>query len=855
MRARPTLPLLVPSPWVLLALVALAGCSSKEGSDTGLGPEPTVSITPATVSMIVGDTASVSATVSGSSASVTFTSSDASVVTVDAAGKLAAVGAGAATIRATAGSASATAGVTVDAATPTLDIVSITQDGQPVDSSSVSGIIDVAVEYDGFPNTANGVIEVLIGDVVVGSGAFPAAAAAQAALGGDGPLAVVTLGGTRHIQAVTNAVRVLSADDIEAQVPNGLEELTARIPDVVTSNVRQVTLNNAALVAIRGVSFDRTATDAGGTRWGAGDAKARFQYVPRDGRQLTAMDIITEGIGEQEFPAFVTPGVRVGETNAYDVTLSQSLTAGLETSLAFTYAYVRYSDDSEDTVRVMGDALDPSLASPNFYLDQVAGTPNTDGFTLSQPWFGADIDETAALGRLGVRLSGETPSYVDHGVGGLTAGLHYKRANSTDFTPYTNSTGLEETLGLNNVFSITWSDAIGNTRDELVLDAVGQPIRWGLDLTSPTLVRVTGAGYLGHRNDDPSGLYFGWTASDTGSGLSGAYEGRVLRYAPGLPVSGECVYGEGEACDFKNLDLTERKWDVLSLNADIGYSRGEVREWDVAGNYSQWLRTRWTRGGELPQITNFVAPSSVTGGDSAYVSADLSDDLEVKRALVSLRFDNWGYRIGKDISLSESHDTTFVTNASINEWRYIYSSMETTDAGGVPTGTVYPLTALDLHVKDASHQIASQTQSVAGNVAGQSLVSRYGGIADRLYVSGPSTIEYNEDGSVTPNSVGTFHVEAWAQNYNTYTLNVRFAFAGESWMGDNVLYVLDGDLDPTLQDNGGWYSIHYQAIVDLANYLKTLPLKTITGYAAIGADPQGNALMSNVAPLLIKENH
>jgi len=764
------------------------------------------------------------------------------------------VGAGTATIRATAGSASATAGVTVDAATPTLDIVSITQDGQPVDSSSVSGIIDVAVEYDGFPNTASGVIEVLIGDVVVGSAAFPAAATAQAALGGDGPLAVVTLGGTRHISAATNAVTVVSADEIEARVPNGLEEVIARIPDVVASNARQVTLNNPALVAVRGLSFDRTATDPGGTLWGAGDTKARFLYVPRDGRQLSTMDIITAGTGEQEFPAFVTPGVRVGETNAYDVTLSQSLTAGLETSLAFTYAHVRYSDDSEDTVRVMGDALDPSLPSPNFYLDQVAGTPNTDGFTLSQPWFGADIDETAALGRLGVRLSGETPSYFDHGVGGLAAGLHYKRANSTDFTPYTNSTDLEEALGLDNQFSITWSDAIGNTRTEAVLDAFGQPVRWGLDLTSPTLARVAGAEYLGYRNDNPSGLYFGWTASDTGSGLSGAYQGRILRYAPGLPVSGECVYGEGDACDFKDLDLTERKWNVLSLNTDIGYYRGAVREWDVAGNYSKWLWTRWTRGGDLPQITNFVAPSSVTGGDSAYVSADLSDDLAVERALVSLRFGTWG-RIGLDIPLSGRYDSTFVTNASINEGLYTYASVETADAGGVPTGNVYGLSAIDLHVKDLSHQIATLTQSVEGNVAGQSLVSRYGRIADLLHIGGPSTIEYNEDGSPNPNSVGTFNVEAWAQNYEAYTLNVRLALKGESWVGDQVLYVLDGDLDRTDHDNGGWYSFDYQKTIDFADLRKTLLLKKITGYAAIGYGPQGNALVSNVMPLQIKENH
>src|SRR5688572_3168310 len=77
----------------------LAGC----GDDVVVEPDPSISLTPPSASLQVGQTAQFSASVSGlANKTVNWTSSDAAKATVDATGKVTAVAAGSASIIATA---------------------------------------------------------------------------------------------------------------------------------------------------------------------------------------------------------------------------------------------------------------------------------------------------------------------------------------------------------------------------------------------------------------------------------------------------------------------------------------------------------------------------------------------------------------------------------------------------------------------------------------------------------------------------------------------------------------------------------------------------------------------------------
>ena len=85
------------------------------GGDGGTDPvDPSVSLSPTTASLYVGDQVSLTATVTGTSGSASFSSSAPGVATVDASGMVTGVSPGNATITASAGGAAATALITVD---------------------------------------------------------------------------------------------------------------------------------------------------------------------------------------------------------------------------------------------------------------------------------------------------------------------------------------------------------------------------------------------------------------------------------------------------------------------------------------------------------------------------------------------------------------------------------------------------------------------------------------------------------------------------------------------------------------------------------------------------------------------
>lgn len=107
---------------LLTGILVLSGCGSDKGTT---GPAVTIGLSPTSVDLFVGETATLTATVTGTSQSAQFTSSATNVATVSSTGLVTAVGIGTATITATVGGETAQAQVTVNESSIALDATDV----------------------------------------------------------------------------------------------------------------------------------------------------------------------------------------------------------------------------------------------------------------------------------------------------------------------------------------------------------------------------------------------------------------------------------------------------------------------------------------------------------------------------------------------------------------------------------------------------------------------------------------------------------------------------------------------------------------------------------------------------------
>lgn len=105
--------------------------NSQTVKDNSTTVATTITLSPTSLNMKVGESSKITATVNTSGTTVSWITSDESVATVDANGNVTAVKAGTATITATAGSATATCAVTVTAAEQAVTVKSVSISGNP----------------------------------------------------------------------------------------------------------------------------------------------------------------------------------------------------------------------------------------------------------------------------------------------------------------------------------------------------------------------------------------------------------------------------------------------------------------------------------------------------------------------------------------------------------------------------------------------------------------------------------------------------------------------------------------------------------------------------------------------------
>lgn len=271
-------------------LLGLAACDDK--TEVVIPPPPvtpiTVSVTPQSLDMQVGQTATFVAQVSGgaegTARTVNWTSSNSDVASVNASGMVTAVAPGIATITATStvdASAAAAASVRVEEdpsnAPISISIQSVTTGATnvPVNTQNVFGQIDVTLNVDA-PVGANFTVETLIDGIVVCSQSVTAGAADVAASAEE----------EQAQQEIICSIptQAFDAETGETTWQNGPHALTARViranGEVVATPSTQLIFNNISFVNVSWQSSETPATNTvpsptslatAGSLWHSGD--------------------------------------------------------------------------------------------------------------------------------------------------------------------------------------------------------------------------------------------------------------------------------------------------------------------------------------------------------------------------------------------------------------------------------------------------------------------------------------------------------------------------------------------------------------------------------------------------------
>jgi hypothetical protein len=142
---------------------------------------------------------------------------------------------------------------------------------------------------------------------------------------------------------------------------------------------------------------------------------------------------------------------------------------------------------------------------------------------------------------------------------------------------------------------------------------------------------------------------------------------------------------------------------------------------DVAGNTCAVGSRVALYDTTAPAVGGIVAPSTISGGQSATFSATATDNLDLGTALPS---ESYGAVIPKlafpAVTIGTFGPDVFTTSATVSftDPSFVRSIETTNPATGAPSGAVQPATAVNLDVKDVAGNFAPTTsQNISVNVA------------------------------------------------------------------------------------------------------------------------------------------
>jgi hypothetical protein len=705
----------------VLAAAALAGTFSA--CDRGIaGPEPTLTVEPASLDLEVGASATLHATVTGlMDTRVTWASGDAAIASVEQNGAVTgrAPGVTNITVRAVADPrVEALASVIVRPAEDTIGgaVVTIAQmlavraDGTtvPLATDDIRGEVRLVL------NVRQGRadrLEVLVGDRVVDhctehyepAGA-PATALTSASCTFDS--GEFRIEGDIGIPVYANAEY-----RITARLMRGDETLDAtRSGALQFRNVDRLQLTIAAA---------DTAVSAAGDVWYGGDIVVRATPISYSGIPLDAVAIVLFD-GQQELgrralasPPFratfstADPPAHGGPGGVADVE-SRNLYA------AATSATAAGAGPTATTVRpgepFRLDNRPPEAGTFVLAAQDLSSFPGRQ-LCCAESWVGAQY--SFADGKSGQR---------DSGVGLPAAGavrFHVGAADLTDAqlmalpdvhtgealaetaanTAYRAIAVVRDRLG--NATTVRLEPNARNPRT-VEIGGVSHAV-FGVDTTPPTAAFIeTSAPNMAINPDGPFQV---WGTDPAGAGAtpSGVVEvlSRLDRWAPGLTPEQRCV-----TPGIWNAGTSSCRFGLqgsIEVPDAHGYYTFEAFAVDYAGNVSGTIGRVAMRNETAPHAAEIALPGTLTGGVNTTWTSTVSDVLNLWRARFQLGFGAGGSLPFTDwIFINDRFPSTLVTTHPASATFPFVSALELTRTSHAPVGTAHAAREIQLRVQDAA---------------------------------------------------------------------------------------------------------------------------------------------------------
>lgn len=659
-----------PGAVLLAALLTLAACGGPTAPPPPPPPPPaSVTVTPATLNLVVGETGQLTATVSNATGGVNWTTNAAQVATVSQTGLVSAVGAGNATITASLvsqPSVQATAAVTVTNPPVSVEVLGITQNGQPVVLTDVRKTIRFAVNLT-VPAGFNGVLRVRLGDVVAGQvnivNGVPAAPPGSLGAAGTAPDAALRT--AVDVAAPTHAIDVIDQSAIP-RIPNGnyatVLELIQQGQTLTSANGPNITLNNRSAVAVlKGEYQGPTAVNPANNRtYGTGldlvittAAFDRATFQRLDEALIERIEVLNGPASSAVYGADAVAGV-VNWIAKRDVAPAQGglldigegrfhLTkATITTSLGTFQADILNHDPAfQDEL----PGLEWNLDVRKPFAPPLSATfePGSATAWINQTQLLAD-----RLGEFGFTWTGSTPLVTDEGVGGVNCDIRFG-TGATAFFPNPVTTGGDigsETAQPSWVFRVQCWDALDNLNIIPVTNGVTTAFQQvGTDFKAPlvTFQNSRGAeqGIGEFAVNPPAGRAFLWSATDVGgAGLPGVdpYRIKLLRNFENATPADQCAVGNWMDPMCRGVTYGLDRYEPQGLGA------GEYDFWvaatDRARNWSAYVYRPFVEDREPPIVSNPVAPATLAAGGTVTFGWDLVDNFKLTGSAFGIRYNN-----------------------------------------------------------------------------------------------------------------------------------------------------------------------------------------------------------------------
>ncbi len=747
-----------------LAAAALFGAAC--GDDGTTPPVVSISVSPTTLSLEVGETAPLTATVTGANgASVNWTSSNVAVASVDQSGTVTGEAAGPVTITASVAGqtgVNATVAVTVTEPPLSVELLGFEKDGQAVAADALSGLVDAKVRFEA-PVGTTGRIEIVAGTTVLGSvdvgGAAvveaPSEGPARSAEGGGAP-AISRSGAVEHGQRpfaagarieevvdVPISVSVFDEESLTAAVPNDSDtQLLSRFIPTLGSPVNGSTVTirgvNSSVLVLDGMRGTDRSLTLGGTNWYNGDFTARARLMDY-GSAPGLVDIeqieVLRGPQATLFGRNATNGV-AQILLPRNEPFANGGVGDVEGPLRFgATADIRRADGTRETVQIAnnltenGVSVFPDLQTET-YLDNVAPLVEPSLSFQAPIWLQADLQAQFSLDP-GLRWAADEngPATVfDGGVGGVTGTFSGGVTTDYELGQYFDGTALGERFP-DLYVKADFTDALDNTAPYPFLDEQGTPVLAGRDVTPPAApVFRVGAQYTLNETFNVADVNFAWDIEDlpgAGGVISGPGGTRVAvgwerdgesGCLLGAPIDGGCseVALDPGANDGWGLDLTGR--GSFEINLDF-------RVTDRGLNFGPYYRIQLGEDRVLPTLTGDASLPTDLSGTVDVTFPVLEDDLELRLAQMYKEFFAPGLLplslLAEGVDIGVPFDGVWQTTAQPTLSVSWYRGIETTESGfpARPTGTFYAPGSIAITVQDHGGNFAFNRTTVTGNVA------------------------------------------------------------------------------------------------------------------------------------------